>query len=114
MTSTVNGRPTATPVFIPAATHEGQSLAPGDSAVSGHLNLTSTSSSCAAPKSAPTTSGNESRFYDTFTVTSLVNEPACVWVRPDPTGPQVGSCLAFLVLYSPTFVPADLRSNYAG
>ena len=113
LTSTVNGRPTTTPVFIPAATHDGQSLAPGDSAVSGHLNLTSTSSSCAAPKSAPTTSGTESRFYDTFTVTSLVNEPACVWFAQIPRA-SGGSCLAFLVLYSPTFVPSDLRSNYAG
>jgi hypothetical protein len=109
LTSTVDGRATATPVFIPAATHEGQSLAPGDSAVSGHLNLTSTSSRCAAPKSAPTTSGNESRFYDTFTVTSLVNEPACVWFARIPGG----FCSSILVLYSPTFVPADLRSNYA-
>jgi hypothetical protein len=113
LTSTVDGRATATPVFIPAATHEGQSLGPGDSAVSGHLNLTSTSSSCAAAKSAPTKSGNESRFYDTFTVTSLVNEPACVWLAQIPRASGV-FCSSFLVLYSPTFVPSDLRSNYAG
>ena len=42
LTSTVDGRATATPVFIPAVTHEGQSLAPGDSAVSGHLDAAST------------------------------------------------------------------------
>ena len=112
LTSTVNGRATATPVFIPAVTHEGQSLAPGDSAVSGHLALTSTPSSCAAPKSAPTTSGNESRFYDTFTVTSLVNEPACVWLAQIPTSSGL-FCSSHLVLYSPTFVPANLSSNYA-
>ena len=35
LTSTVDGRATTTPVFIPAATHEGQSLAAGDFAVTG-------------------------------------------------------------------------------
>ncbi len=112
LTSTVNGRTTATPVFIPAVTHEGQSLASGDSAVSGHLDTASPSSSCAVPKSAPTTSGNESRFYDTFTVTSLVNEPACVWLAHIPRA-SGGFCISNLVLYSPTFDPTDLRSNYA-
>ena len=84
LTSTVEGRTTATPVFIPAVTFEGQSLVAGDPAVSGHLAVVAPPSSCAAPKSAPATSGNEIRFYDVFAVRSLINEPACVSVAPDP------------------------------
>ena len=47
LTSTVDGRATPTPVFIPAATHEGQSLIAGDPAVSGHLAV------AAPPAAAP-------------------------------------------------------------
>ena len=112
LTSTVNGRSTATPVFIPAAVHEGQSLVAGDPAVSGHLAVANPPSSCAAPKSAPTMSGNEIRFYDFFAVTSLINEPACVWVAHIPRA-SGGFCFsAGLVLYSPTFDPAVLPTNY--
>ena len=112
LTSTVDGRATTIPVFIPAATHEGQALAAGDSAVSGNLNAVFPPSTCAAPKSAPAPTGSETHFYDTFTVTSLINEPACVWLAhiPQPSG---GFCSSTLVLYSPTFVPANLSSNYA-
>ena len=111
LTSTVDGRATATPVFIPAATHEGQSLVAGDPAVSGHLAVAAPPSSCAAPKSAPPPSGNEIRFYDVFAVRSLVNEPACVWVAQIPRA-SGGFCLSDLVLYSPTFDPANLPTNY--
>ena len=111
LTSTVDGRATATPVFIPAATHEGQSLVAGDPAVSGHLAVAAPPSSCAAPKSAPPPSGNEIRFYDVFAVSSLVNEPACVWVAQIPRA-SGGFCLSDLVLYSPTFDPANLPTNY--
>jgi hypothetical protein len=112
LTSTVNGRPTTTPVFIPAVIHEGQSLVAGDPAVSGHLAVTAPRSSCAAPKSAPTTSGNEIRFYDVFAVRSLINEAACVWVAHIPRA-SGGFCFSSgLALYSPTLDPADLRTNY--
>ena len=53
LTSTVDGRATATPVFIPAVVHEGQSLVAGDPAFSGHLAVMAPPSSCPAPKSAP-------------------------------------------------------------
>jgi hypothetical protein len=112
LTSTVDGRATTTPVFIPAVVHEGQSLATGDSAATGHLDTTPTPSSCAAPKPAPaTTSGNEVRFYDVFGVTSLINEAACVWLAQIPRA-SGGVCIADLFLYTPAFNPADLRSNY--
>ena len=52
LTSTVDGRAAATPVFIPAVAHEGQSLAAGDTAVSGSPSTSSPPSSCAAPKPA--------------------------------------------------------------
>ena len=112
LTSTVDGRATTIPVFIPAVTIEGQSLVAGDSAATGHLDATSTASRCATPKSAPaTTSGNETRFYDVFGVASLINEPACVWVALIPR--VSGSlCASDVVLYRPTFVPADPRRNY--
>jgi hypothetical protein len=112
LTSTVTGRTTRTPVFIPAVTREGQSLVAGDSAVAGHLNIASPPSSCGAPKTAPATSGNEIRFYDAFGLTSLINEPACVWVAQIPrTGG--GFCNATLTVYAPSFDPGDLRKNYA-
>ena len=106
----MDGRATATPVFIPAVVHEGQSLVAGDPAFSGHLAVMAPPSSCAAPKSAPATSGNEIRFYDVFTVRSLINEPACVWVAQIPRV-NGGFCFG-LALYSPTFDPANLPTNY--
>src|SRR3954447_20913270 len=111
LTSTVTGRTTSTPVFIPAVTRDGQSLVAGDSAVPGHLNIAAPPSSCTAPKAAPTTSGSEIHFYDTFGLTSLINEPACVWVAQIPrTGG--GFCNATLAVYGPHFDPADQRRNY--
>ena len=103
LTSTVEGRTTITPVFIPAMTIEGQSLGAGDPAMSGRLNVTSPPSSCAAPKSAPAITGNEIFFYDVFAVRSLINEPACVFVAHilQPSG---GFCSSGLVLYC-----ADVR-----
>jgi hypothetical protein len=111
LTSTVDGVATNAPVFIPAVTHEGQSLVAGDPAATGHLDAASTPSSCAAPKPTPTKSGNEIRFYDTFGVTSLINEPACVWVAQIPRA-SGSLCTSDVVLYSPAFDPADLTTNY--
>ena len=67
-------------------------------------------SSCPAPKSAPATTGNEIRFYDVFMVRSLINEPACVWVAQIPR--VNGGITSGLAIYSPTFDPADLTTNY--
>ena len=112
LTSTVDGRTTLTPVFIPAVTIEGQSLGAGDPAMSGRLNVTAPPSGCAAPKSAPPTTGNEIYFYDVFAVRSLINEPACVWVAQIPRA-SGGTCFSStLVLYSPTFDPTNLPTNY--
>ena len=113
LTSTVTGRTTPTPVFIPALTRDGQSLATGDSAVSGHLNLAPPPSSCDVPKTAPATSGSEIHFYDTLGLTSLINEPTCVWVAQIPRSGG-GFCIATLTVYAPSFDPADLRRNYVG
>ena len=112
LTSTVDGRATNTPVFIPAVFHTGESLVAGDSAVAGHADTAPGPSSCAAPKSAPATmSGSEVHFYDVFGVTSLINEPACVWLAQIPNA-SGSFCDARLFLYSPTFDPGDLRRNY--
>ena len=111
LTSTVTGRTTQTPVFIPAVTHEGQSLVAGDPAVAGHLALVAPPSECAAPKAAPATSGSEIHFYDVFGVMSLINEPACITVAQIPRA-SGGFCSATLVLYSPAFEPSDQGSNY--
>ena len=111
LTSTVDGRTTQTPVFIPAVTHEGQSLVAGDPAVTGRLSVAAPPSDCSAPKAAPATTGNEVHFYDVFAVTSLINEPACISVAHIPLA-SGGFCSATLVLYSPAFEPADQRSNY--
>ena len=45
-------------------------------------------------------------------MTSLINEPACVWLAHIPPA-SGGFCSSTLALYSPTFVPANLSSNYA-
>ena len=44
-------------------------------------------------------------------MTSLLNEPACLWLAHIPTA-SGGFCLTTLVLYSPSVVPANLTSNY--
>jgi len=111
LTSTVDGRTTETPVFIPAVAHEGQSLVAGDPAVVGSLSVAFTPSDCAAPKLAPATSGNEIHFYDVFAVASLINETACIRVAHIPRA-SGGFCNSTLVVYSPAFEPSDQRSNY--
>ena len=49
--------------------------------------------------------------HDVFMVRSLINEPACVWVARDPARKR-RDLLSGLVIYSPTFDPADLTTNY--
>jgi hypothetical protein len=104
-TSTVDGRAMSIPVFIAAENHENASLASGDSATSAGLNTNTTPSRCGAPKSAPGASASAPRFFDTYAISSIVNEPACVWLIHE-------GCLATTAVYSPQFVPADIRQNY--
>jgi hypothetical protein len=107
LTSTLNGIATRIPAFIPVAAHENASLAAGDAATPGALTMSATPSRCEAPKQTPAASQGTSRFYDTYAITSLVNEPACVWVAQQ-------SCFATMAVYSPQFAPADVRQNYVG
>jgi hypothetical protein len=104
-TSTVDGEPTFIPVFLPVETHQNASLAAGDSATTGLLTTSNTPSRCAAPKGTPGSIQGSPRFYDTYGITSLVNEPACLWVSQP-------SCFTRTVVYSPQFVPADVTQNY--
>src|SRR3954452_15910332 len=105
VTSTVDGRAMSIPVFIPVETHENASLASGDSATSAGLNTNTTPSRCGAPKPAPGASASAPRFFDTYEISSIVNEPACVWLIHE-------GCLATTAVYNPPFVPADIRQNY--
>jgi hypothetical protein len=112
LTSTVDGR-TTTRVFVPAVAHPGQSLDPGDSAFTGRLGFTPGESRCESPQAAPPASGSESRFYDVFGVTSLINEPACLWIAQIPRSDGL-LCGVLFALYSPEFHPADLQAGYVG
>ena len=103
LTSTVTGRTTLTPVFIPAVTIEGQSLSAGDPAMSGRLNVAAPPSSCAAPKSAPATTGNEIYFYDVFAVTKPDQRARLRVGCPHPTGKRR------LLLFGPRALLADVR-----
>jgi hypothetical protein len=105
LTSTVDGRAMSIPVFIAAESLENASLASGDSATSAGLNTNTTPSRCGAPKPAPGASVSAPRFFDTYTRSSIVNEPVCVWLIHE-------GCLATTAVYSPQFVPADIRQNY--
>ena len=93
-------------VFIPLPpVHDGK-LESGDTSESGSLGATGAASRCGATTPFPGVMDNNDHFYDSFTVTSLVNEDACVWVAQQET------CLGNLVVYSPAFVPTDLGRNF--
>ena len=49
---------------------------------------------------------NELHLYDAFTVTSLINEPACMFVESTPCS------LGVTAVYSPAFVPTSIAQNY--
>ena len=92
-------------VFIPVETHDGR-LQSGDTSESGSIGLTGVPSRCGTSTAFPGSMDNNDHFFDTFTLTSLVNESACVWVA------RQEGCLGNLVVYSPTFVPTDLARNF--
>jgi hypothetical protein len=93
-------------VFIPAIVRD-DALGAGDASMTQKLNVSGTPSSCQAPKSAPAPTGfNELHLYDRFAVTSLINEPACMFVEGTPCS------FGVIAVYSPTFVPTSIAQNY--
>jgi hypothetical protein len=94
------------PVVIPAIVQDG-ALGAGDASMTQKLNASGTPSTCAAPKSPPAPTGfNDLHLYDAFTVTSLINEPACMFVESTPCA------FGLTAIYSPAFVPTSIAQNY--
>jgi hypothetical protein len=107
MTSTSDWIPPP-PAFVPISTFSDQTIGQGDPAHAGELNPLFLGSSCAAPKTAPATMGNEVFFNDLFDTTSLVNEPACLSVAM-----ETHCAMGPLAVYSPAFAPeTSLQQNY--
>jgi hypothetical protein len=106
VTSTSLASDPTMPVVIPAIVRD-DSLGAGDSAMPQKLSISGTPSSCESPKSAPAPMGfNEFHLYDKFTVTSLINEPTCMFVAGTPCS------IGVIAVYSPKFVPASIAQNY--
>lgn len=96
------------PVFIPAVVHDG-GLGAGDQSMAGKLNVVSPASSCDAPKAAPAQvpTFNEFFLYESVTVGSLINEPACMTVTRGFT------CFGNLTtVYSPSLSLNAITENY--
>src|SRR5829696_2328874 len=108
-TSTSLSRPTNT-VFIPIQTHTGQSLGPGDASQQSRFTFTAPASSCGTAKPVPALVGMDLRLFDSYTLTSLINEAACVRVAK----PFLQCFDSQLVAYDPSFNPASIAQNYAG
>src|SRR5829696_8585730 len=108
-TSTSLSRPTNT-VFIPIQTHTGQSLGPGDASQQSRFTFTAPASSCGTAKPVPALVGMDLRLFDSYTLTSLINEAACVRVAK----PFLQCFDSQLVAYDPSFNPAAIAQNYAG
>jgi hypothetical protein len=70
--------------------------------MAGKLNVVSPASSCQAPKTAPAQAPtfNEFFLFETFPVSSLINEPACM------TTTRGFTCFGSITtVYSPSFSP---------
>jgi hypothetical protein len=107
-TSTSEARATDA-VFIPIDARVDQSLAPGDTSQQGFLSPTGgVSSSCGAPKSPPSPGDNNLHLYDSYALTSLVNEPQCIRVAK----PLLECFDTSLAAYSPSFNPGAVTENY--
>lgn len=104
LTSTSDATAT-TEVFIPLETHDGRLLS-GDTSESGSIGGTGAPSRCGTPTPFPGVMDFNDHFFDTFAITSLVNEPACIWVA------RQEGCLGNLVVYTPRFVPTDIARNF--
>jgi hypothetical protein len=107
-TSTAQAAATNT-VFIPIQAIVNQSIAPGDPSQQGFFSTAgNVSSSCAAPKSAPGLADNSLHIYDSYGLTSLVNEPLCIRVQK----PALDCAGVGLAAYIPSFNPAAITQNY--
>ena len=98
--------------FIPIENTTG-SLGPGDRVHNGVFIRNSVETRCNAPTAAPTILQPATSFlYDTYPVTSLLNESVCLVARAVPT-----TCISGVTaeIFNPAFDPvAGLAANYAG
>ncbi len=106
-TSTSLARPTNT-VFIPIEAHEGQALGPGDASQRSRFTFTSPAGACGTAKPTPSLVGMDLHLFDSYTLTSLINEPACIRVAK----PILECFDSQLVAYDPSFNPASITGNY--
>ena len=112
VTNSFNCTATSAPVVVNMADHQFTgSLGAGDAQQTGRLNRFAVVSTCAAPKSCPSTfSTSGARFYDSYTLTNNSGSSACVTI-----GYNSGcGTNAFVVAYSSSFNPASLCTNYLG
>ena len=98
--------------FIPIENTTG-SLGPGDRVHNGAFIRNSVETRCSAPNAAPTMLLPATSFlYDTYPVSSLLNESVCLVARTIPT-----ACISGVTpeIYNPAFdAVAGLAANYAG
>ena len=98
--------------FIPIESTTG-SLGPGDRVHNGVFIRNSVETRCNVPNAAPTVLQPATGFlYDTYPVTSLLNESVCLVARAVPT-----ACISGVTaeVFNPAFDPvAGLAANYAG
>ena len=104
LTSTALSAP-STEVFIPFETHDGK-LDAGDRSVIGGLGFVGTPSRCGTATGFPGNMDTDVHLFDSYAFSSLMNEPACLWVARQP------GCLGLVTLYSPAFVPSDQGQNF--
>jgi hypothetical protein len=108
-TSTSLSRATNT-AFIPIKAHTGQALGPGDASQRSRFTLTGPASACGTAKPVPTLVGTDLHLFDSYALTSLINEPACIRVAK----PFLTCFDSQLVAYDPGFNPASIAQNYLG
>jgi hypothetical protein len=97
--------------YIPFLDRPAQSLGPGDRVHNGFFVRNGVESRCGVPTSAPAILQPANSFlYETFPVTSLLNEQVCVVARTAP------GCVDGVSpsIYDPAFAPAaGIAANYA-
>ena len=105
-TSTSLAQPTNT-VFIPIAAHEG-ALGVGDATQQSRFTPTGPASVCGTAKPTPSLVGADLGIFDSYTLTSLINEPACIRVAK----PSLQCFNSQIAAYDPSFNPASITENY--
>ena len=98
--------------YIPFKTST-ESIAVGDRVHNGILARSGLESRCGVPLTPPGIANPALPFlFETFPITSLLNEPVCLVVR---TVPNLAMCSGGVTptIYNPVFLPADLTANYA-